>query len=212
VAREAQRLSRPVGKCGKSEVSAALRIILTPSLAIPAVKACLRAAAMYAISGDVTRQTKSSRAGLSLHVGKMHRWMCLVKVGRFVHEQGAIYLTAAVESVLEELMARCLEVGGCNDTLGGLNNGNREVKVNAALLEQTVSVSSDFWGVFQPYSHLSSCRTSAGLSIPRCFEEYVGGGAVAAGGHGSAVPTGKGGGRNSHQALLTTCVGSIGEL
>ena len=72
-----------MGKCGKSEVSAALRIILTPSLAIPAVKGCLRAAAMFAISGDATRQTKSSRAGLSLHVGKMHRWMCLVKVGRY---------------------------------------------------------------------------------------------------------------------------------
>ena len=107
-------------------------------------------------------------------------------------------------------MARCLEVGGC--CADGLNAGNREVKVNAALLEQTVSVSSDFWGIFQPYSHLSSCRTSAGLSIPRCFEEFVAGGAVAAGGHGSAVATGKGGGRNSHQALLTTCVGSIGEL
>jgi hypothetical protein len=131
-------------------------------------------------------------------------------INRFVHELGAIYLTAAIESVLEELIARCLEVGGCcND---GLNAGNREVKVNAALLEQTVSVSSDFWGIFQPYSHLSSCRTSAGLSIPRCFEEFVAGGAVAAGGHGSAVATGKGGGRNSHQALLTTCVGSIGEL
>jgi hypothetical protein len=130
-------------------------------------------------------------------------------INRFVHELGAIYLTAAIESVLEELIARCLEVGCCTD---GLNAGNREVKVNAALLEQTVSVSSDFWGIFQPYSHLSSCRTSAGLSIPRCFEEFVAGGAVAAGGHGSAVATGKGGGRNSHQALLTTCVGSIGEL
>jgi len=39
-----------------------------------------------------------------------------------------------------------------------------------------------------------------------------GGGAVSAGGHGAAVATGKNGGRNSHQALLTTCVGSIGEL
>ena len=134
----------------------------------------------------------------------------MLNYSRFVHELGAIYLTAAIESVLEELIARCLEVGGC-----GLNGGHRDVsvKLNAALLEQTVSVSSDFWGIFQPYSHLSSCRTSAGLSIPRCFEEFVGGGsAVAAGGHGAAVASGKNGGRNSHQALLTTCVGSIGEF
>ena len=65
----------------------ALKIVLTPPLATSAVKACLRAAAMFSISiGDGAlasqKQTKSSRAGLMLHVGKMHRWMCLVKVGR----------------------------------------------------------------------------------------------------------------------------------
>jgi hypothetical protein len=67
-----------------------------------------------------------------------------------VHEIAAIYLTAAIESVLEELTARCLEVGGC--CIDGL--GNRDVKLTAGLLEQTVSVSPDFWGIFQPYSHL----------------------------------------------------------
>ena len=40
-----------------------------------AVKACLRAAAMFSISNEDTRQTKSSRAGLLLHVGKMHRYL-----------------------------------------------------------------------------------------------------------------------------------------
>ena len=30
--------------------------------------------------------------------------MCLVKVGKFVHELAAIYMTAAIESVLEELV------------------------------------------------------------------------------------------------------------
>jgi len=82
--------------------------------------------------------------------------------------------------------------------------------VNAALLEQTVSMSADFWGIFQPYSHLSSCRTANSLAIPRCFEEHVGSGAVMAGGHGAAMANGKAGGRTAHQALLTTCVGSIG--
>lgn len=71
IAREAQRLGKSVGKCGKQEISSALKVVLSPSLATLAVKACLRAAAMFSISNEDTRQTKSSRAGLLLHVGKV---------------------------------------------------------------------------------------------------------------------------------------------
>ena len=162
------------------------------------------------------KQTKSSRAGLLLHVGKMHRWMCLVKVGRFIHEFAAIYLTAAIETILEELITKCLDIG----------NRGGDFKLSATLLEQVVAMSSDFWGLFQPYSHLSSCRTSAGLAIPSCLEEFTKGGGSSSmgrsmGGHAqSHAPGGKssGGGtqnsngRNIQQALLTTCVGSIEEL
>ena len=42
LAREAQRLSRPVGVCGKENVLTALKVVLSPSLAISAVKGCLR--------------------------------------------------------------------------------------------------------------------------------------------------------------------------
>ena len=38
VAREAQRLSRNFGKCGEREISASLKIILSPSLATSAVR------------------------------------------------------------------------------------------------------------------------------------------------------------------------------
>lgn len=61
ISREAQRLSKSVGKCGKQEISSAIKIVLSPSLATLAVKACLRAAAMFSISNEDTRQTKSSR-------------------------------------------------------------------------------------------------------------------------------------------------------
>ena len=213
-----------IGKCGRHEVCSAIKIVLTPPLALAAVKACLRATAMFSIStGDGSsianqKQTKSSRAGLLLHVGKMHRWMCLVKVGRFIHEFAAIYLTAAIETILEELITKCLDIG----------NRGGEFKLSATLLEQVVSMSSDFWGLFQPYSHLSSCRTSTGLAIPSCLEEYTKGGGGssitrAMGGHApSNAPGGKCSGGNAHpvnsnnrniqQALLTTCVGSIEEL
>ena len=36
---------------------------------------------MFAMSGETTGQSKSSRSALLLPVGRMHEWMCLVKVG-----------------------------------------------------------------------------------------------------------------------------------
>ena len=195
VAREAQRLAKSVGKCGKQEISSALKIVLSPSLATLAVKACLRAAAMFSISNEDTRQTKSSRAGLLLHVGKMHRWMTLVKVGRFVHEMAAIYLTAGVETIMEDLVAKCLESNGGSGACS---------RINSTTLEQTVASNSDYWGLFQPYSHLSSCRTANGLDMPRALLEY----ANEARGH----PASQANGKTLGQVLLTTCVGSVEEL
>lgn len=85
--RETQRLSSTLGLCSKHEVTVAFRIVLCPPLADSCIKACLRAAAMFAVSGDFTlRQSKSLRAGLQLHVGRFHRWMTDVKLGKFVHE------------------------------------------------------------------------------------------------------------------------------
>ena len=50
------------------------------------VQACLRAAAMFTVSGDMVRQSKSARAALQLSVGRFHRWMCDVRLGKFIHE------------------------------------------------------------------------------------------------------------------------------
>lgn len=87
IGREAQRLSSTLGICTKHDITISFRIVLCPPLADSCVKACLRAAAMLAMSGDCAlRQSKSSRAGLQLHVGRFHRWMTDVKLGRFVHE------------------------------------------------------------------------------------------------------------------------------
>ena len=113
IARETQRLARPLAMCSKQEVCSALRIVLSPALAdscikvrncfnaiyiyistmghflnspLPVFQACLRAAAMFTVSGDMVRQSKSARAALQLSVGRFHRWMCDVRLGKFIHE------------------------------------------------------------------------------------------------------------------------------
>lgn len=193
IAREAQRLSHKVFKCSKHEVTSALRLILCPQLASNSVKACLRAGAMYNISNDQTRQTKSTRAGLFLDIGKVQQWMCTVKIGKFVQEHAAVYLTAALESILEEVLGQCLMMAE---------------EVTTTILEHTISHSSDLWGIFQPYAHLSSCRTSKGtLSVPACISS-VSSDTVR---HHGAGP-GKQVDKAMTQVLLTTCVGSKEEL
>uniref|UniRef100_A0A0K2T3F0 BTB domain-containing protein n=1 Tax=Lepeophtheirus salmonis TaxID=72036 RepID=A0A0K2T3F0_LEPSM len=227
LSREIQRLSKPIGKCGTAEILSAIKITLSPSSSKSAIKACLRAAAMFAISGDATRQTKSARAGLRLRVGKVHQWMTLVKLGRFVHETAAIYLTAAIESVLEELVLFCYEYHSKNTSresspnssvFNNTNSSNTSQHsspslmnkastplLSASLLEQAVSVNPDYWGLFQPYAHLGIGRTSSGtLVVPSIFSSD----SSLHGLNNHKSKTGK----SLDQILLTTCVGSVTEL
>jgi len=191
VAREAQRLSQKVHKCSKHEVMSALRLILSPQIASSSIKACLRAGAMYNISSDHTRQTKSSRAGLFLDIGKVQQWMCTVKVGKFIQEYAAVYLTAGLENILEEVLTHCLLTAS---------------EVTTSVLEHSISTSPELWGIFQPYAHLSSCRTSKGsLTVPKCIN-------LAPSDTVRLASTGKNIEKSMTQILLTTCVGSKEEL
>jgi ankyrin repeat/BTB/POZ domain-containing protein 2 len=160
IARETQRLSRPLGFCSKQEVSSALRVVLAPGLADSCAKACLRAAAMFSVSTSdpLHRESKSSRAGLNLHVGRFHRWMVDVRLGRFVHDIAAIHLTAALENLVEEVIGQALSWITMNSES---NNGNPIL--TAALLEQAISNNGDLWGLLQPYAHLNAGRTASGM-------------------------------------------------
>ena len=81
-----------------------------------------------------------------------------------------------MESILEELVTKCLEWNR-----GHKGTADSYKPLTSALLEQVVASSSDFWGLFQPYSHLSSCRTAAGLSIPSNLEEVTGSATMSSG-------------------------------
>ncbi|KAH8373506.1 hypothetical protein KR009_011716 [Drosophila setifemur] len=150
IAREVQRFSAETGLCSKQEVAGALKVVLSSSLADSCTKACLRAAAMFAVPGEsALKQSKSARAGLQLSVGRFSRWMTDARLGKFIHEYAAVYLCAGIENLLEEIALQC--------------NGT-----TAAALDQSISNSGDVWGLLQPFAHLNAGRVASGaLALPR---------------------------------------------
>ncbi|XP_065334017.1 ankyrin repeat and BTB/POZ domain-containing protein 2 isoform X2 [Cloeon dipterum] len=204
IAREAQRLAKPLGMCSKHEVASALKIVLSPALADSCTKSCLRAATMFAVSGDQMKQSKSSRAGLQLSVGRFHRWMSDVRLGKFIHEYAAVYLAAGLENLLEEVVLQCLP--------------DDNALLTAPIFEHAIATNGDLWGLLQPYAHLNAGRTATGaLSMPRWPSAVSLSSTDEAASSCSlqSVTPGLGsgpGGKTLEQCLLTTCVGSAAEL
>ena len=193
VAREVQRLSSCLGLCSKHEVAGAFKVVLCPALADSCIKACLRAAAMFSVPGDsALRQSKSSRAGLQLPVGRFHRWMADARLGRFVHEYAAVYLTAGLENLLEEIFLQCIP----SDT---------SLQLTATGLEHAIASSGDLWGLLQPYAHLNAGRIASGaLTMPRWASQS----SIGSNTGSQNIPVNTA----MEPCLLTTCVGSLAEL
>lgn len=189
ISREIQRLSSVLGLCSKHEVIGAFKMVLCPVLADSCIKACLRAAAMFYLSGDGTlKQTKSARAGLQLPVGRFHRWMVDARLGKLVHEYAAVYLCAGFENLLEEILLQCVPP-------------DSTATLTAMGLEHAIANSGDLWGLLQPFVHLNAGRIASGaLTMPRWTSEV----SVAS---NPNVHNGK-----QEPCLLTTCVGSLAEL
>ena len=108
VATEIRRLCVTLRRCGKTEVQNACGIILSRSLADSCQQACAKAVALYSMSAESLKKSKSSRCGLKFSVGKFHRWMVDMKLATYVHEYAAIFLAAAMENLLEEMVLRAL--------------------------------------------------------------------------------------------------------
>ncbi|XP_036326380.1 ankyrin repeat and BTB/POZ domain-containing protein 2-like isoform X1 [Rhagoletis pomonella] len=196
IAREVQRLSASLGLCSKQEVAAAYKIVLCPALADSCIKACLRAAAMFAVTGDsALKQSKSARAGLQLPVGRFHRWMADARLGKFIHEYGAVYLCAGMENLLEELLLQSFPVDNSN-------------QLTTTVLDQSIAHSGDLWGLLQPFAHLNAGRVASGaLTMPRWASlSSLGSGTQKSGSSGANSNV------SLEPCLLTTCVGSISEL
>lgn len=198
ISREIQRLSSILGLCSKHEVAGAFKMVLCPALADSCTKACLRAAAMFALSGEGTlKQTKSARAGLQLPVGRFHRWMVDARLGKLVHEYAAVYLCAGFENLLEETLLQCVPA-------------ESTATLTAMGLEHAIANSGDLWGLLQPFVHLNAGRIASGaLTMPRWTSE-------SSVGSNPSLHTNSNINNNSNTkqepCLLTTCVGSLAEL
>jgi ankyrin repeat/BTB/POZ domain-containing protein 2 len=186
------------GMCTKHEICGAIKVVLCTALADSCIKSGHRATAIFAVSGpDNFRQSKSVRAGLQFSVGKFHRWMCDVKMGNFVDEVAAIYLTSAIENLLEEIILQCLSIQ--------IN----EFVLTANLLDTCIANNSDFWGLLQPFAHLNAGRTANGmLSLPT-FHNYN---TLNESNSDNKNNTQLTPSKTIEQQLLTTCVGSVQEL
>lgn len=186
--------------CTKHEICGAIKVVLCTALSDSCIKSGHRAAAIFAVSGpDNFRQSKSVRAGLQFSVGKFHRWMCDVKMGNFVDEYAAIYLTSAIENLLEEIILQCLSMQ--------IN----EFVLTANLLDTCIANNSDFWGLLQPFAHLNAGRTANGmLSLP-AFHNFntntLNDSNSEHKSNSQLIPS-----KTIEQQLLTTCVGSVQEL
>ncbi|XP_055854644.1 ankyrin repeat and BTB/POZ domain-containing protein 2 isoform X2 [Episyrphus balteatus] len=192
IAREVQRLSSNLGLCSKQEIAGAFKVVLCPGLADSCIKACLRAAAMFAVPGEsALKQSKSSRAGLQLPVGRFHRWMADARLGKFIHEYAAVYLCAGMENLLEEILLQCF-------------SSDANAALTATGLEQAIASSGDLWGLLQPYAHLNAGRVASGaLTMPRWASQT----SIGSGSHQNPSVS-----SSLEPCLLTTCVGSITEL
>lgn len=187
--------------CSRHEICGAIKVVLCTSLADSCIKAGHRAAAIFAVSGpDNFRQSKSSRAGLQFSVGKFHRWMSDVKMGSFVDEYAAIYLTAALENLLEEIILQSLSMQ-VDDAILTSNS-----------LDTSIANNSDLWGLLQPFSHLNAGRTANGMLALPCFAHIDNNTNCNDSNadnkmHPQLAPS-----KSIEQNLLTTCVGSVHEL
>ena len=101
---EAQQLSLVHKYCGREEIMSAMKIVLQQNIANTCLKGAHKAMAMFSMSGDNFKESKSRRCGGHFAIGKFHRWMIDAGVALRVREDAAIYLASCMQSLLEDVV------------------------------------------------------------------------------------------------------------
>lgn len=193
IVREAKRLSVRYSKCSKQEIQTSIRLVLSLSMAKTCLTLASKAFSLYSMSSDRFRRSKRSRSGLILPVGRMFRWLVNMKVADRIYDAAAIYLSATLEYIAEELVFRAV------------NSLEAVDQVTPEVLEDWINTDADLWGMFQPYYHLLSGRTAFGFADS--IETYA-----APKKAPSSPKTGSPRRRGLDKCLTTTCVTSVAEL
>ncbi|XP_072915950.1 ankyrin repeat and BTB/POZ domain-containing protein 3-like [Hemitrygon akajei] len=198
LASEAQRLSRRFARCGGPEVRSALRIVLPRPLARRCLSAGLAALSLHSMgSARGFALGTSTRCGLALSVGRFFRWMLDSRLAPRLHPHAAVYLAAAIESLLLELGARLTPPPGTEPGTGP------SPAITPQQMERSLSSQPDLRGLCEPHRHLDCVHTALGvLTLSETLE-----------------PTPEGTALYSHperqsleQALLVTRVENVTEL
>lgn len=131
-------------RCTKRDVLFAVQRILPFPLFSSCKTVCQKAAAYYmcSFSRDQSKAPKGEHAGLQLDIGKIHGFMIEKRVARFVHDSAAVYLTATLQCIVEELLLGC-----CNEI-------PLHESITNTWLERTIFKDAEFFGVFQQWKHL----------------------------------------------------------
>lgn len=155
ILREAQRLSVLHRRCTRLEVQSAVRIVLSRGLAEKCVVSAVRAVSLHCMSsGDTARtRSKSFSCGLALSVARFFRWMVDTRVSVRVREYAAVYLTACVERLAEEVVVRALHAPSEDQEPG---------PVSAARLDSAMDLDPELWAPLQVHEQLLSGRNAHG--------------------------------------------------
>lgn len=102
IAREAQRLAEMFNNCSKHVVRSACKLVLSQQIFSESDKLASQCSLLYSMSPANTNSSKSNLCSLALSVGKHHRWLVEALPAGYVHELAAVYLTAAMEAIIEE--------------------------------------------------------------------------------------------------------------
>ncbi|XP_006823930.1 ankyrin repeat and BTB/POZ domain-containing protein 2-like [Saccoglossus kowalevskii] len=216
IARETQRLCSTYGKCTKHEIHTAIKLILSRSLAESCLAASVKALSNFQMNPDHFRIGKKTRSGLIFPVGKFHRWLVDTHVSSRVNDHAAVYLTACMEGLAEEMFFRAFH--------GNIDELDEELTVE--MLDFGISNDPDLWGISQTCEHLICGRNANGI-LSLTSSPLSGNSSTRSSSSGSDYSNqSRGYGRKCEiktngslevskhleQNLLATCVGSIAEL